>query len=234
MHVDGFTFSGDGANDFLTVSNTCGRSLAAGDSCTVTLRFAPEAAGDRSATLSILSSGVATAATSDDASPPITYTTALPDVTVALSATATAAGASGSPGADGANGKNGANGGPGPAGAPGSTGDKGATGDKGPTGDQGAPGVPGSASVLELLCSSVSHSCRVQVTLPGHDRLLSARITDRRGRSAVSRSLSKGRVLLDARGRAIRLRRGTYAVVVRMARSSSWALTWRNRLTVTP
>jgi hypothetical protein len=53
--VSGLSFSGAQAGDFFVGSSTCGGTVAAGSSCAVGLRFAPQASGARTASLDITS-----------------------------------------------------------------------------------------------------------------------------------------------------------------------------------
>lgn len=62
LTVTGFTFAGASANDFSLASWGCGGSVAPGSSCQLGIRFAPEAAGLRAATLTVLSDDPAGAA----------------------------------------------------------------------------------------------------------------------------------------------------------------------------
>ncbi|HEU4703009.1 MAG TPA: choice-of-anchor D domain-containing protein [Conexibacter sp.] len=55
LHVAGMTFSGAGADDFLLGSDDCRGAVAVGQSCTIQVRFAPQALGARSATLDVAS-----------------------------------------------------------------------------------------------------------------------------------------------------------------------------------
>jgi hypothetical protein len=52
LNIDGVTITGPNAPDFAQ-TNTCGASLASGESCTFTVTFAPSELGVRSATLSV-------------------------------------------------------------------------------------------------------------------------------------------------------------------------------------
>jgi hypothetical protein len=52
LAVNGILFTGANPNDF-TQTNTCGQLLAGGATCTVTVQFVPQAAGSRTASLSI-------------------------------------------------------------------------------------------------------------------------------------------------------------------------------------
>jgi len=58
LHVSGLTVTGANAGDFSTSGDTCtGATVAPGGSCVVSVRFAPAAGGDRSATLTFTSDG---------------------------------------------------------------------------------------------------------------------------------------------------------------------------------
>lgn len=121
VHVRRVVATGPDADDFVVVADGCaGEDLTPGQSCTAQVRFAPSAAGARSATL---------VARSDSAS----------TLQVGLSGTGGAApqsppGADGAPGASGPAGSAGATGPAGPAGAKGATGDRGTRGATGPRG----------------------------------------------------------------------------------------------------
>jgi FtsP/CotA-like multicopper oxidase with cupredoxin domain len=56
LAITSVTFTGANPGDFSVTSNTCGSSLAAGASCTISMVFKPAATGTRTATLSIASS----------------------------------------------------------------------------------------------------------------------------------------------------------------------------------
>jgi hypothetical protein len=117
--------SGPNADDFLISTQTCVHPwVVAAASCTVRVRFVPESAGAKSATLTIADNSL------------------VGTHTVALSGTGGAlpAGATGPTGATGATGAAGPNGAGGPAGTPGTAG---AAGPAGPAGDPGAAGAPG-------------------------------------------------------------------------------------------
>jgi hypothetical protein len=51
--INGIGFAAGSKPDFAVTSTTCGGSLGAGASCTITVRFTPQALGSRSATLSV-------------------------------------------------------------------------------------------------------------------------------------------------------------------------------------
>jgi hypothetical protein len=116
--VDGFGLGGANPDDFIVGGDTCGAAVQPSESCSVQVRFAPQAVGSRSATLETLGNdpGASDVTLSGDAG-------SLPP-----------AGPPGSPGADGDDGAAGS------AGAPGSPGAPGADGPPGADGAQGAPG----------------------------------------------------------------------------------------------
>lgn len=110
---------------FIVVRDECsGETLAAGESCELGVRFAPEKLGASAATLSVPSDV--------DAQP----------FTAALTGTGTAP-VGGPKGDTGAPGPKGETGEPGPKGETGGTGPKGETGEAGPKGDTGAAGPKG-------------------------------------------------------------------------------------------
>jgi hypothetical protein len=53
LSIAGIAYGGTNAGDFSTSSNTCGTSLAAGSSCTISVTFKPGAPGSRSGTLTV-------------------------------------------------------------------------------------------------------------------------------------------------------------------------------------
>ncbi len=119
LDVSGFTFTGADPADFFVGSDDCRTPLASGQSCTASLRFAPQASGARTAMLDVLSN--------DPASP----------ATVSLSGT-------GGSLPTGPTGPTGPAGPAGPAGPQGTTG-IGTTGAQGPAGPQGSTGATGAA-----------------------------------------------------------------------------------------
>ena len=133
--VAGFVFGGLNPDDFTTDSDTCRAALEPGASCTVQVRFAPQAQGARAATLTVL------------ANAPTNTTISLQGVAGPLPQGPIGAtgqtGAAGTPGADGAGGTAGVTGQPGANGLPGATGAAGTTGTQGPGGPAGATGTQG-------------------------------------------------------------------------------------------
>jgi virginiamycin B lyase len=118
LSIAGVSFTGADPSDFAITSNGCIGSVAPGESCTLTVGFAPQAQGARSATLQI--------ATNDYANSPLQ---------VPLSGT----------GAGPNQGPRGPAGPQGPTGPQGATGARGATGSQGATGPRGATGPAGPA-----------------------------------------------------------------------------------------
>jgi predicted phage tail protein len=57
LSITSLGISGSNPGDFAEVADTCGTSVAAGDTCTIAVTFAPSGAGQQSATLSITDSG---------------------------------------------------------------------------------------------------------------------------------------------------------------------------------
>ena len=72
MIFRGFTFSGTSSDDLMTSSDTCHAAVEPGDSCSVQIRFVPQAQGSRSATLTALTDAVTDPSTllSGSAGPP--------------------------------------------------------------------------------------------------------------------------------------------------------------------
>jgi hypothetical protein len=164
LNVAGFEFTGTDANDYFIGSQNCGAPIQPGDSCNVTVRFAPQEQGASTASLEIESndpnspalvalSGTggalptgATGATGETGSAGPTGSTGAAGPT-GSAGTAGATGAAGAIGADGsvgATGVTGATGADGTAGAAGSDGPIGATGATGATGASGVTGATGS------------------------------------------------------------------------------------------
>ena len=54
LTISGFTLTGSNADDFLTGTDTCRQTIAPGASCTLQIRFAPQASGSASAVLTAL------------------------------------------------------------------------------------------------------------------------------------------------------------------------------------
>lgn len=200
--------TGSDADDFLVVNESCsGEPLAPGASCTAQVRFAPSAAGARTATLVVRS---------DEPAP----------LEVALSGTGGASpqGPAGPPGARGGDGAPGRHGAQGPSGSQGAAGPQGPAGPKGDQGERGATGPRG-------------RDARVTCTLSGRRRVRCVTYagvragTRIRAEAGVAARLQRGGRTV-ARGslggmRAARpLARGRYALVIGSGRD-------RMRVTVT-
>jgi hypothetical protein len=125
--VSGFATGGANPGDFLTGNTSCLAPVAPGSDCTVEVRFAPQAEGSRSATLSVLSNAPASTA-----------------VTLSGTAGPLPRGDTGPTGPQGDTGPTGPQGDTGPTGPQGDTGPTGPQGDTGPTGPQGGSGAAGS------------------------------------------------------------------------------------------
>jgi hypothetical protein len=128
---------GTDADDFLITQDNCeGLTLNTGDTCTIHVRFSPSAAGARTASLVVTSSGGPTTAA-------LTGTGgSLPTGPTGADGTPGAPGADGTPGAPGADGTPGA---PGADGTPGAPGADGTAGTPGADGTAGTPGADGAA-----------------------------------------------------------------------------------------
>jgi virginiamycin B lyase len=125
--IDDVQISGDGADDFLITSQGCTRTpLAAGAACTVRVRFAPSATGERTATLTLSGDGL------------------VAPMQIPLHGT----------GGELPKGDTGERGPEGPAGPAGTTGATGATGPQGDTGPQGAQGPQGEPGKVLLVAIS--------------------------------------------------------------------------------
>ena len=145
--VSGFAISGTNSSDFFTGTISCLAQVAPGSSCAVEVRFAPQAQGSRSATLSILSNAPTspTVSLSGTAGP-------LPTGPTGATGATGSTGATGPTGPAGATGATGSTGAPGPAGATGATGSNGAPG---PAGATGATGSQGPAGQIQLVTCKV-------------------------------------------------------------------------------
>jgi hypothetical protein len=189
--------SGTDSADFTTVGDTCsGNSFDTGQSCIVSVAYAPAAAGASSATLALATNAVTAT------------------VNVALSGTGVApnSGPQGPAGADGAQGPAGATGATGAQGATGATGAQGLTGATGPRGPQGAEGPPGAAGRDAVVTCKVRKTSRTRVRVTCSVRLAArTSVSLRRAGRTVARGVvsAAGRVVLGGR----RVPRGTYMLV---------------------
>jgi centrosomal CEP192-like protein/collagen triple helix repeat protein len=148
LHVNRIEIGGTHQDDFVVNTESCtGTAVAAGGTCEVRVRFAPSAAGARSATLVIRSD-----ASGSPTNVPLTGTGgALP---------AGPPGASGSAGPPGPDGAPGPSGPPGPGGAPGAAGPTGPQGPAGPQGPRGRDAVV-TCKVVRPKGRPVKVTCRV-------------------------------------------------------------------------
>jgi hypothetical protein len=213
LEVEGESFSGPNADDFLISASTCRGRLPGGDTCTLWVRFSPASKGEekREATLVL-----------DTNATPATYTVDLSGTAGALPAGAP--GQPGAPGTDGGTGPAGAPGAPGiagpaghagatgPAGQTGPAGTPGATGPAGPKGDSGAglTGATISCKPAKVRRGKVRVKCTLKLAVAS--RVRAARVTLSRGGHVVARGsglASHGRVRirlpLGVRGGRIRV-----------------------------
>ncbi len=149
LDLSALTFSGADAGDFLIGSDGCLGQLEPGESCDITVAFAPQSQGARTATLQIASNDP-----NGRAMVPLEGTGgALPQ------------GARGAPGAEGAGGAAGPAGGEG---ARGASGPIGASGPGGATGPAGATGASGSLGHLAVMTCATTHSAAIRSGGRGH------------------------------------------------------------------
>jgi hypothetical protein len=135
LEVRGFSLSGANPADFFTADTTCLRPVPEGSSCSVNVRFSPQAQGARAATLTALTNATTNPTVS------LTGTAGQPPTGPTGSTGATGpTGSTGNTGPTGPTGPTGSTGATGPAGSTGNTGPTGTTGTTGPTGPQGKPG----------------------------------------------------------------------------------------------
>lgn len=212
LSVTGLSFAGGDPGDFLVGADSCMGEIAAQSSCQLTVYFAPQAQGSRSATLQIYST--------DFADSPLE---------VPLSAT----GGSLPQGPQGPAGPTGATGSPGPAGR---------QGPQSVQGPQGPAGPPGQVELVtcKVVARIVRrHGRRVQIN---HQqcmtRLVSGTVTFTRAAAADRTTISRGR-LVYATGASVALgrgwsqlllnrlrpmRRGRYALMIRTPDGRHWRI----------
>jgi FG-GAP repeat len=233
LQVRGADLGGANPDDFLKTSDTCtGASVPPGGGCSIKIRFAPTAEGDREATLRMLDNTVAGSHTARFAGvgaapsngggstgpqgPPGSTGPAGPQGTQ---------GPAGTDGTDGAPGQKGSNGGPGVDGA------TGATGPQGPTGRQGRPGRDAT-----ITCKPKrSRSGKVRVTCTVRfvsARRASVRVRLVRGRvvyASARRAVGRGRVSLRVRPTS-RLRHARYRLLLTFIDREGRATTLEQRV----
>ena len=193
--VRGVRVLGEQRGDFLIADEDCTEApVPAAGTCTVSVRFAPSAAGPRTGTLRVL------VAERDR------------PLTVALTGTGTApqAGPPGTPGHDGRAGTDGAVGAPGSAGAPG------LAGPVGPTGPTGPKGPAGTAPRFTVTCRLVKRRTAVSCTVrtAGKARIRAAARLQGTGRTVTRSATRTVRVTVRGRGRPLRAR---HRVALRVA-----------------
>jgi hypothetical protein len=187
---------GTNPDDFFVANNGCLQPVSGGESCTLSVRFAPQGPNGRSGTLTVESNAGTT--------------------TVNLGGTGGAL-PQGPPGQNGANGQNGA------AGAPGAAGEKGPAGTPGGQGTQGAQGVQGEPGKAVVTCKvGKAKKGKVKVTCTVKNAAVAARAKAslRRGGKVVARAraTSKGRVSFRPvrKGRyTLRVGTASFAVSIR-------------------
>jgi hypothetical protein len=226
LDVDQVSLTGSPEFSIVADQDFCSAwSLSPQSNCTVQIAYTPTATGARTATLSVPSDA------SNNA-----------DVTVALSATGTAAvpGSAGAPGTDGATGATGAAGTGGTKGTDGKTGVTGATGTTGATGATGAQGPTGAAgtSVYSLALSSrrldisapaathvtlqfkLAHAGKVKVTLEREVKGISWR---RVGSETVRSPTGPNSLIVGDSFAGHRLTTGRYRVVLQLKLGTTWS-----------
>jgi hypothetical protein len=141
LDIAGASLGGADPGEFSLVADGCaGRKLELWQSCTITARFTPSAAGEQSATLALEDNE--------------------PSPSVIVLSGAGVAGNSGPTGTGGATGASGSTGPTGGSGVTGATGSSGVTGVDGPTGPQGVTGEQGPAGTSEVLTCVVVKKSR--------------------------------------------------------------------------
>lgn len=175
LTVNGLTFTGPDPGDFIVSSNSCLAPVAPNESCQITVNFAPQATGARSATLDI--------ATNDIADSPLQ---------VQLSGTGSSlsgglTGPQGLQGDTGSAGSDGTTGPTGPAGPNGGTGPTGSTGSTGAAGPVGATGAPGPAGKIELVTCTTTKPKKGKAKTTCKTRLVSGTV---KFNSAIARTAS--------------------------------------------
>ena len=164
LEVRGFEFTGTDPDDFFIGSDTCGAGILEGQDCVVKVRFAPQADGARSASL--------TALTNASTDPDISLTGTAGPLPTGPTGETGATGETGETGATGATGETGSTGPIGPTGDTGATGETGPTGPIGPGFDSGSPRfskltrrvikVPSSRRINVIKVSCPAGDCRIR------------------------------------------------------------------------
>lgn len=227
--VTGWAFSGTNPEDFFVGASSCGGEIAPAGSCQITVEFAPQGTGARSATLSIAS---------NDLSSPATVTLAgtggsLPQGAPGAAGPQGAAGSQGLTGPQGAAGSQGLTGPQGLVGSPGPAGLKGPAGSRGPAGANGRAGAPGQVEVITCLTTGSKHARTCTgITTSGPLKLsgngVAARAFIARGRVIYASgtgfvSAAGHTKLLLVAHRA--LKSGSYTLILRHLRGTRWIST---------
>lgn len=229
LDLDTGTTAGTNANNFTVVDSGCeNRALETGESCLITVRFSPSAAGLRSAAITVTANiasiviplaGTGVSATTGPTGPQGIQGPQGPQGPQGGAGQTGAAGPTGPQGTGGAAGPQGPAGATGPAGPqglPGANGTPGADGQQGAKGDQGAPGADGRAGrdavvtckapkKLKRGAKKIKISCSLKLTpatrvsLRRHGRVIARARATRSGRVRFrSRPLEAGRYTLRA------------------------------------
>lgn len=178
LFISGFMLTDANPDDYLISGDTCRQSLSENATCEVTIRFSPQAAGTRTATLSVLSSDAPTAG-----------------IPLTGYATVSAPGAQGPPGAQGTPGAPGAPGKVGPQGSPGLPGPQGSSGAIGPTGARGPRGPAGRNAQVSCVIHNRAEPERITctITLTHAARAATVRWSLQRRNRTVAHGVSYGR-----------------------------------------
>lgn len=212
---------GDHRDDVLVSADDCtGTTLHVGETCSIRMRFAPSAVGERTATLEVVGGAVG-GATARFA---LRGTGAEPPAVEGPPGSPGQPGADGAPGVPGPQGQAGPQGAPGPTGPQGAPGPAGARGPAGPRGPRGARGPAGRDARVTCRRVRAAHGVRVtcRVALQQAQALRARRTGARlvragrayaRGRVVPQRTRAGRRRVAHARLRAARaIPRGRYVL----------------------
>jgi hypothetical protein len=196
LQIHDMQSSGEDASDFILTGDECtGETLQPGEKCTLVVRFAPSAAGPRSASLIVRSGSTAS-------------------LEVALSGEGgrLPSGERGTQGELGKEGPQGAQGQQGTMGQPGAPGQQGPIGAKGETGAHGEKGETGARGLA-------GHDAKVSCLLAKNARKVTCSVTfkdKKTGSSAQAKLLKNGRMYARGSLASLRpsrtIRRGTYTL----------------------
>jgi HYDIN/CFA65/VesB family protein/collagen triple helix repeat protein len=211
LRISGLSFAGLDPGDFIVGSNSCLGAVAPGESCRLTVQFAPQAQGTRSATLDIQSND---------------YTNSPLAVPLSGSSGGLTQGPAGPTGPQGPAGPTGPHGPAGPTGPQGPAGPTGPQGPAGPTGRQGSPGK------IELItCTTVIKKINHRNVQKCTGRLVSGTIKFTASPVRVRATLARGR-LVYATGADVPMGRGRSQLLLtdlRQLHPGRYTLTVRTR-----